>query len=189
MPVPDFSPGEVLTAAAMDSIGLWKVTAATVTAQPTLTVDNIFSANYANYRLIISMNGVSDTNRLQMRLLDSTGAAFTTGYQAGAYGQDYTAAGTSFTGLSSTTLFPIAFLPNTSSHGPAGVQIDIFNPFNSSLRTQINGLHTGVNSGVSFMAGALFGNRASADRARGLLFLNDAGTNMTGTISVYGYRD
>ena len=52
MPVPDFSPGEVLTAAAMDSIGLWKISTASVTSQTSLIIDNCFSSNYKNYRIL-----------------------------------------------------------------------------------------------------------------------------------------
>jgi hypothetical protein len=189
MPVPDFSPGEVLTAAAMDSIGLWKVTTATVSAQPTLTVDNCFSANYANYRVIISMNGVSNNNSLNMRLLDSAGSPLTTNYQSSAYAQDYASGTTAFTVLNSSTFCRLGFLTNTSTHGPMGVAFDIYNPFNSSLRTQLNGLHTGVESGASFYAGAVFMSRSAAERARGLVFSNPGATNMTGTVIVYGYRD
>jgi hypothetical protein len=190
MPVPDFSPGEIWTAGAADSIGLWRVTTASVSAQPTLTVDNCFSANYQFYRVLVSMNGVTNNNQLQMRLLDSSGNPLVTNYQAGAYGQDFTAANTAFTGtLAASTLYPLCWLPNSSSHGPAAVQMDIQNPFESSIRTGLNGLHTSVASGTSFFAGAFFGFRVNAERARGLLFLNNSGTNMTGTVRVYGYRD
>jgi hypothetical protein len=59
MPVPDFSPGEVLTAAAMDSIGLWLVKTQTVgTTVSSVTVTDAFSADYDNYRIIYS-NGVA----------------------------------------------------------------------------------------------------------------------------------
>lgn len=67
MPVPDFSPGEILTAAAMDSVGLWRITTCTVsstggtaatasngvitvgTGNTTVTINNAFSADYDNY--------------------------------------------------------------------------------------------------------------------------------------------
>jgi hypothetical protein len=59
MPVPDFSPGEVLTAAAMDSIGLWLVKTQTVgTGVSSVTVTGAFSADFDNYRIIYS-NGVA----------------------------------------------------------------------------------------------------------------------------------
>ena len=190
MPVPDFSPGEVLTAAAMDSIGLWKVTAATVTAQPTLTVDNCFSANYDNYRVIVSMNGVSNFNYLAFRVLDSGGSQLSSNYLSSAYAQDYASATTAFTVLNSSALTMLGYLPNTSGgHGPMAVQFDIFNPFASGLRTQMNGLHTGVESGTAFKAGACFMSRSTQEVNRGLVFLNGVGTNMTGTVQVFGYRN
>jgi hypothetical protein len=55
MPVPDFSPGEVLTAAAMDSIGLWLVKTQTVgTTVAEVTVTSAFSADFDNYKVIWS---------------------------------------------------------------------------------------------------------------------------------------
>lgn len=61
MPVPDFSPGEVLTAAAMDSIGLWLVKTQTVGAGvSSVPVPNAFSADFDNYRVLYS-GGVGST--------------------------------------------------------------------------------------------------------------------------------
>jgi hypothetical protein len=189
MPVPDFSPGEVLTAAAMDSIGLWKVTTATVSGQPTLTVDNCFSANYENYRIVINMTGVSNGNTLLFRLLDSAGAPIVTNYYATAYGQDYATPTSSFATLNSTTSAPLGWLPNVSSAFPISVSMDVFRPFDSSLRTESNGLHTGINSGTAFQAGANFMARNATERARGFDLRSGLGTNITGTVRVYGYRD
>jgi hypothetical protein len=56
MPVPDFSPGEVLTAAAMDSIGLWKIATVPLTSGSRVTVSNCFSSSYTNYRVVGSFN-------------------------------------------------------------------------------------------------------------------------------------
>jgi hypothetical protein len=56
MPVPNFSPGEVLTAGAMDSIGLWKVASASfsgITTGAPLDVNSVFSSDYTNYLLLL----------------------------------------------------------------------------------------------------------------------------------------
>ena len=63
MPVPDFSPGEVLTAAAMDSIGLWLIAGGTQTGSTALNVDSVFTSNYTNYRLLITQAEVATANQ------------------------------------------------------------------------------------------------------------------------------
>lgn len=65
MPVPDFAPGEVLTAAAMDSIGLWLVKTQTIgTGVSFIDVTTAFSSTYDNYMISYSnidasVNGAS----------------------------------------------------------------------------------------------------------------------------------
>ena len=69
MPVPDFSPGEVLTAAAMDSIGLWLVkTQAVGAGVSTIVVSDAFSANYDNYLITYTGGSASTTMNLSLRL-------------------------------------------------------------------------------------------------------------------------
>ena len=79
MPVPDFAPGEILTAAAMDAVGLWRVTTCTVssvggtaatasngvitvgTNNTSVTVSNAFSSDYDNYKIVYT-GGVGSVN-------------------------------------------------------------------------------------------------------------------------------
>jgi hypothetical protein len=192
MPVPDFSPGEVLTASAMDSIGLWKVTSGTVSASPTLTVDNCFSANYANYRVVISLNGLSDNNQMRMDFLDSAGARLQTNYQGSAFMQDYQSGALTFEALTSGVTVPLGYLPRANAitpFGPGLYTLDITNPFVSTERTVLLGSSNGVDAGRVFLGGQIFSRRTSTETNRGLFFFNSAGSNMTGTVRVYGYRD
>jgi hypothetical protein len=79
MPVPDFSPGEVLTAAAMDSIGLWLVKTVTIPASPATTavdVTSCFNSNFENYKVTYTgeSNGTAVFHNLQM-LIGTTPSA------------------------------------------------------------------------------------------------------------------
>jgi len=77
MPVPDFRPGEVLTAAAMDSIGLWLVKTQTVGAGvSSVTVTGAFSADYDNYRIVISGVSNSATDIVSVFTLGSANTAY-----------------------------------------------------------------------------------------------------------------
>jgi hypothetical protein len=81
MPVPDFSPGEVLTAAAMDSIGLWLVKSQTIgTTVASVVVPSVFSSTYDSYRVVISNVTMSSTAAgtvMFLRLHDGTNPAST----------------------------------------------------------------------------------------------------------------
>jgi hypothetical protein len=77
MPVPDFSPGEVLTAAAMDSIGLWLVKTVTVGAGVvTVAVPNAFNADYENYLITYTGGSASAVFPLDISLDGSTNAHY-----------------------------------------------------------------------------------------------------------------
>jgi hypothetical protein len=69
MPVPDFSPGEVLTAGAMDSIGLWLVKSQTVGAGASqIDVTGAFSADYDNYKITYTGGNTSTGMNIRMRM-------------------------------------------------------------------------------------------------------------------------
>jgi hypothetical protein len=188
MPVPDFSPGEVLTAAAMDSIGLWLVKTGTVSAQTTLTIDNCFNADYENYRIVFSMRGSTNTNALYFRVLDSTGSPLTTNYSGTVYSLDYANAGTTFNVDGVGTAFGAGWLPNSSTRVLTST-IDIYNPFDSTLQTAITGNHAGIATGTQTRGGFVLGNRTTAEQNRGIIIINAANTNMTGIAKIYGYRN
>ncbi len=55
MPVPVFSTGEVLTAANMNSVGLWKVAAGTFSNTTTIVADGVFTTDFAHYKIMVSL--------------------------------------------------------------------------------------------------------------------------------------
>jgi hypothetical protein len=179
MPVPDFSPGEVLTAAAMDSIGLWKITSITSTGA-THNFNNVFTSDYRNYKIIIttSANSTSVDVSARMRVggVDTAG----TGYSTGGYRAQWSASG----GIGAlydigVSSFFMGRLDNTSALGMCSVEL--FNPQNAQI--------TSFNS--QFMDGSFLGNRigrlANTTQYDGIsIFLS---ATWAGTISIYGYRN
>jgi hypothetical protein len=88
MPVPDFSPGEVLTAAAMDSIGLWRVGGGTFSGVGTSGQSfTAFTSDYDNYQLVFSNVSGSTAGGASFVFRLSSGATpSSTGYfWAGSY--------------------------------------------------------------------------------------------------------
>jgi len=181
MPVPDFSPGEVLTAAAMDSIGLWKITTQSM-ATGTLNVDitNCFSANYSTYKLVF-------TNV-------TTASAVETGWQGlGAspspYNVNYNA--TRWSSLTPTT-------PSTVSAASAGYLITtgttpqsyeaiIYNPFITGKTTYSAYGQYGGNADAAYIEMNSAINTGSVSFT-GIRCIATGTTWTAGSVTVYGLR-
>lgn len=198
MPVPDFAPGEILTAAAMDAIGLWRVTTCTVssvggtaatasngvitigTSNTSITVSNAFSADYDNYRIIVS-GGVSSVAAGALNL--SLGATATGYYRAGAF--------MPFNGLQ-----PVTGFSNSNDTTWRGVIeastnqidsiIDLISPF--ATKNTIFSAHTSAvrTDGYSLFMGGYVANTTSYTA---FTISASAGNLTGGTIRVYGYRN
>jgi hypothetical protein len=102
MPVPDFSPGEVLTAAAMDSIGLWRVGGGSFAGASSFDMTGI-SNDYTYYRAVFSMT-TNATAGLQAVLYDGATARNSL-YYAGVGYADYANAVGGANSSNSTTFF------------------------------------------------------------------------------------
>jgi hypothetical protein len=119
MPVPDFSPGEVLTAAAMDSIGLWLVKSQTVGAGVSdVTVPDAFSDDYDNYEVVYQTGDASATAAMFIKFNNSAGATYS-------YGGGYTLFGTT------------SFVAEQANNTTDGIRIGNSNPDLSSCVFQV----------------------------------------------------
>ena len=181
MPVPDFSPGEVLTAAAMDSIGLWLVGSGTLSLSTTPTnVTGVFdSTKYTNYRVIINTTARSTSNRFDIKYIVGTTATSSTYFQGGI--------GSSF--ASNTTIYMQRTNNDTQLFGQTGATeqsmwFDIFRP-NDAAPT----LHTGQlmnrQSGFAYSFGGM---QDFSTAFTGFQLFTDTGT-ATVEYQVFGYRD
>jgi hypothetical protein len=179
MPVPDFSPGEVLTAAAMDSIGLWLVTSTTTTGA-TQEFNNVFTSKYKNYKIVVtsSLNSTSVDITARMRVGGVDNLA--TDYTTGGYRADWANSG-AVAALYNTnqSYFYMGRLDASSNIGL--ITMEIFNPQNAQETTFVS----------QFMDGRFLGNRIgrlnNAVQYDGLtIFLS---STWAGTISIYGMRD
>lgn len=152
--------------------------------------DNVFTDEFQRYRIIGQIRSTVQTNSLFFQLRNSAGTALNTGYYSTTYGQDYASAGTGFQVNSANTVAYVGWIPNSVS-SPfyyLSFSFDIFNTRSSSDVTSWNGQHTGLSSGSAFLAGAFYGTRTLGEINRGLVFDNGGAGNLTGSISVYGYR-
>ncbi len=75
------SSGGVLTSAAISDIGLIKLTSATFSAQTSVTVDNVFTTTYRDYRIVVEVDSSTSAGGLNVYLRDTTPADLTAGYE------------------------------------------------------------------------------------------------------------
>jgi hypothetical protein len=181
MPVPDFSPGEVLTAAAMDSIGLWLVKTQTVgTGVSSVTVSDAFSSTYDSYRVVMT-NTVLSAGGGGLRFVLGASIPGANYYWGSVLINPATAAIVGAVGNNSGFV-----LMGTSTGSNAfSNSFDVMNP-NRAARTNLNGFQAYSETG-GVGTGSAFHNADTAFTS--FSFYPASGTMTGGTIRVYGYRD
>ena len=183
MPVPDFSPGEVLTAAAMDSIGLWLIDAESFTSSSAVNVNNVFSSDYRNYRIVGSYTPTGNLAGFNLRLRAGGADQFGANYQH-TTARLYTNILIDAVGSGQTT----AVCSNGGAQNElASFTIDIFQP-------NINGRTVWIFDAVNFEATSAAvrwwsGGGYKADYVATGFTIYPTSGNWTGNLRVYGYRD
>jgi hypothetical protein len=181
MPVPDFSPGEVLTAAAMDSIGMWLVKTQTIGAGVTsVTVSDAFSSTYDSYRVVMT-NTVLSAGAGGLRFVLGATIPGANYY----WGSVLINTGTSAIAGAVGNNLGFVLMGTTTGSNAFSNSFDVMNP-NRAARTNLNGFQAyselgGVGTGSGFH---------NADTAfTSFSFYPASGTMTGGTIRVYGYRN
>jgi hypothetical protein len=179
MPVPDFSPGEVLTAAAMDAIGLWLVKTQTVGAGvASVTVTGAFSADFDNYRITYTGGTQSVSADLNLVL----GASNTGYYGVLIYGATTTPGSPSMALANNATRFD--WIGGGSAGQASHASFDLLGPFLSGWTKVRNG---GYENGINI--GTQQGTHQVASSFSAFTIGIISGTLTGGTIRVYGYRN
>jgi hypothetical protein len=180
MPVPDFSPGEVLTADAMDSIGLWKIGSGTLSLSTTPTnVTGVFSSLYTNYRVLLNVSARSTTNRFQWQYLVGTTATATQYFGSG-IGSDYAADAVAYYQRSNNDT---SFI-HEASLGLSSYVLDIYKP-NVNVATINTGQVITQTNAIGFSIGGL---QSANAQFTGFRLFTNTGT-MTVNYQVFGYRN
>ena len=173
---PTFSSGSILTAAQMNSVGLWLVkTQAVGTGVSSVTVTGAFSADYDNYRIVYSNGTMSVATAIKMTL----GGIATGYYGTLIYGE--------FTGglynASDNNNTNFSYVGGGGNDG-LNLSVDVFNPFaTKTTRIGSNGIHWSTNFGV-------YNGVHTGTQSHTLFNIAPlSGTFTGGTIRVYGYRN
>jgi len=182
MPVPIFTTGEVLTAANMNQIGLWHITTVSPTPATTIAINNCFSSSFNSYRIIATPIGVaasiSTDTSLQLR---AGGVANVTQYYQTTI---FAEAATLFSNSENNTA-SFRFLATASSTTVYNfVTAEIHSPF-LATPTRYENVHSGW-GGTNTRQRRTTGFHDHAISYDG--FQLTAPSNITATISVYGYN-
>jgi len=194
MGYPTFNVGDVLTAADMNAVGLWRVTNCTAssaggtaatasngvitvgTGNTSVTVNNAFSTDYDNYRIIYTNGTSSNTGSLNLSLGATTTNYFnSTTYTVFATGG---VASTFNNGVTGAFVYAGATDPTNGTF----LTVDVFSPFLTR--------HTGYGGSfiVTDVAGHTGGIQKSNTSFTSFTITPGAGTLTGGQIRVYGYR-
>jgi hypothetical protein len=174
---PDFTSGAVLTAAQMNSVGLWLVKTQTIgNAVSSVTVTGAFSADYDNYLITVS-GGV---NSLDGNVLDIKFGSTVTGYY---YSLIYTAWNNVVTAAGGANVGNINYVAQAGTSSLNGF-IEVNSPFlteNTTVRASV------ANS--TFYGGTTNGLLRNTTSYTSFIMATSAGTMTGGTIRVYGLRN
>jgi hypothetical protein len=177
MAFPVFAPGNVLAASDMNAVGLWLVKTQTIgTTVSSVTVTDVFSADYDNYKVLIRVAGASTLASLRLTL-----GSTATGYYNGTTGRTYANADSSSGVANGTSWF-------FSQHGSDGgiANGDIFSPFLADQSAfAVNSVTFATNASMNTSAGYL--NDTTSYTA--FTLTTSTGTITGGEIRVYGYRN
>lgn len=186
MAFPTFASGDILTAADMNAVGLWKITSVSLNAV-TNNISNVFSSTYTNYRVVISgLQNASTTSRVVSLRFRTTSDDSSANYVYGEYYSYPTnlSGNASAGGQTSARLCVIS----SWSTGGAGMVLDIYNP-NNATGTGFNGQVFNYQSDVgTWVIRQIGGGINVSTQFTGFSIIGTT-DNLTGTVHVYGYRD
>lgn len=163
------------------NVGLVHLNTTSFTTQSTVNVDNVFTSDYKNYRMLISVNTKSTDNAINMQFRTSGTTNTTTNYDTNfAQIESWKAAATLSGGNAGATAtsFTVGF---NFTNEPYTAGFDVFNP-QVALKTLMSGIATGNNAGFR---GFRFNGTTQFD---GISLISATGT-ITGEIRFYGYRN
>jgi len=173
---PVFVAGQVLTAAQMNKVGLWLIKSQTIgTTVSSVTVSDVFSSDFDNYKIIVKGGTVSADCNLLMTL-----GSTTTGYYWAGNGLLYAA-----TTLNGGSVNGSSWFAGYGRTAGLSSMLDLCNPYLSDESYfTTSSAQMATNGGAIYVGGYL--NNTTSYTA--FTITTSTGTMTGGTIDVYGYR-
>ena len=175
---PDFTSGQILTAAQMNAVGLWLVKTQTIgTGVTSVSVTDAFPSDYSNFKILIEILDSNGTGSNTFQLTGLTGSNYFTGGSFGSWGS-----GTQ-SGYGPAVMTSWIVSANTVAGTGIFIDMELMNP-NVARRKYASNFSQAGNGHLSMNHYC-----TSTSTATGFT-LGKAGDTMTGgTIRIYGYRN
>ena len=185
MPVPNFIPGEVLTASAIDSIGLWKVAEGTLSSTAT-NFAGCFTSDYSNYRIVVDQISLSASGEIFWRILTGTTPETGNNYRFAYLGYT-TSAATANLNNNGTSLAATGFSTSVGVDGiiVGSFTMDVFGPAIAQRTFVQNHAMAFPNGNAMRIGGSLHNLTTAYD---GIQFITNSAVTMAGNVKIYGYR-
>jgi hypothetical protein len=184
---PDFTTGQVLTAAQMNAVGLWLIDEVALTTV-TNNISNVFSSDFNAYKIVVSNlnNATTSTRLVSLRFRNASGNDSDANYFFG-YNLHY--GGTSATSAASgQTSSELAYIGD-SANDCGAITMDIMNPFLSTVATVY--WYTAITWQPNVSAFVIRNGGGGIAETTSYTGFSIIGTtdNLSGTVRVYGYRN
>jgi hypothetical protein len=177
---PDFTTGQVLTAAQMSAVGLWEVGTLTITNATSGSIDTAFTSDYKNYRIVGTFSSTTALNLL-FTFRNSGGDVTLTNYKNVYAFLTYGATPTWTLGGATAAANFSEFARTDTNGAESAVVADVMGP-NTATRTNL------ISSCTDQVLTRTMNGIYNADTAM-VGFKLSASTAFTGTFRVYGYRN
>jgi hypothetical protein len=177
---PDFTAGQVLTAAQMDLIGMWRISGGTA-----MSYDNVFTADYRNYKINFSLTN-STSQPIYFRFRAAAADNTTANYNDLVQGVQINGTANNILAGSQDKL-TLGYAGNSEFLRMSG-SIDVFSPQvaqHKQILGTANSLDSTFNRNMILNYASFFAATTIFD---GFKILPNSGT-ITGTVQIYGYRD
>jgi hypothetical protein len=187
---PDFTTGQVLTAAQMNAVGLWEVASASftsITAAAPLVLSNVFTTDYPHYKIVMSWTQATAGGYLNIRLRNSGGLISTSTYDTQTL-ENYSSTVTASGVLNQSSWINLAYNYNLGFQSFFNADI-IFATVAQPTGLNGTGMTKRTGGGGNYMYVQSNTNMENtATIATGLNIYPDGGA-MTGSYKIYGYRN
>jgi hypothetical protein len=187
MTYPVFTTGEILRAADMNAVGLWKIADQTVSAATEFVFDNCFTSDYMMYRVTVSITTSTATGLLLWQERVGGANANTAYTYSGTLNQ--MSGGTpiqTLIGEQNVAHGAVADFDNAGSSQGHAV-FDIANP-QTSPYTSVSSQYSVAAGNTGISGGQISSNHYVSTVYDGLRLFVSSG-NFTGTCRIYGYRN
>lgn len=167
-----------------NKVGLDHINTTTFSAVASQSINDVFSATYTNYKIVFN-HSVASAASIRMRLRVSGSDDINNVYGTGMYYRQQGGAGAGNLSDGFTTSFALI---NDTNNLKGDVSLDLYNPFTTNqtkLTHQTNWQGYSPLQYYTNMGGGIFQNTTSFT---GFTIFTSTST-MTGSISVYGYKD